>query len=115
MEKSIQKGQSGKPRLRDAEATQKRILAAAKRVFAQLGLGGARVDDIAEKAKANKRMIYHYFESKDHLFQTVLEHAYLDIRTAEAEAGPRGISLPWRRWKSSCASRGNTIWTTRNF
>ena len=85
MEKSIQKRQPGKPRLRDAEATQKRILAAAKRVFAQLGLGGARVDDIAEKAKANKRMIYHYFESKDRLFQTVLEQAYLEIRTAEAK------------------------------
>ena len=44
------------PRARDAEATQKRILAAAKREFSRLGLGGARVDDIAEKANANKRM-----------------------------------------------------------
>lgn len=72
-----------KPRTRDAEATQARILAAAKREFARNGLGGARVDEIAEKAKANKRMIYHYFGSKEDLFQTVLEQAYLDIRTAE--------------------------------
>lgn len=72
-----------KPRTRDAEATKARILEAAKREFARNGLGGARVDVIAEKAKANKRMIYHYFEGKESLFQTVLENAYLDIRTAE--------------------------------
>jgi AcrR family transcriptional regulator len=72
-----------KPRTRDAEATKARILEAAKREFAKNGLGGARVDVIAEKARANKRMIYHYFESKEGLFQTVLENAYVDIRTAE--------------------------------
>ncbi len=72
-----------KPRIRDAEATKTRILDAAKREFAKNGLGGARVDVIAEKARANKRMIYHYFESKEGLFQTILENAYVDIRTAE--------------------------------
>ncbi|CAH2400957.1 HTH-type transcriptional repressor NicS [Mesorhizobium escarrei] len=72
-----------KPRVRDAEATQRRILDAAKKEFARKGLGGARVDDIAERAKANKRMIYHYFESKENLFQRVLEEAYVNIRTAE--------------------------------
>lgn len=72
-----------KPRTRDAEATKARILEAAKREFAKNGLGGARVDVIAEKASANKRMIYHYFDSKEGLFQTILENAYVDIRTAE--------------------------------
>ncbi len=72
-----------KRRVRDAEATRGRIIAAAKKEFAKNGLGGARVDVIAEKAHANKRMIYHYFLSKEGLFQTVLEEAYLDIRSAE--------------------------------
>lgn len=72
-----------KPRTRDAEATKARILDAAKREFAKNGLGGARVDVIAEKARANKRMIYHYFNSKEGLFQTIVENAYVDIRTAE--------------------------------
>jgi len=72
-----------KPKSRDAEATKARILAAAKREFAENGLGGARVDVIAAKAKANKRMIYHYFRSKEELFQTVVQAAYVDIRTAE--------------------------------
>ena len=74
-----------KVRARDADATKARILTAAKAEFARLGLGGARVDEIAEKASANKRMIYHYFGGKEDLFQVVLEEAYLDIRHAEQE------------------------------
>ncbi len=72
-------------RSRNAEATQKRILKAAKREFARHGLAGARVDVIAERADINKRMIYHYFGSKKALFQRVLEEAYIDIRTAEQQ------------------------------
>jgi AcrR family transcriptional regulator len=66
-------------------ATKARILDAAKHEFASLGLGGARVDVIATKANANKRMIYHYFGSKEKLFKVVLEDAYLHIRTAEQD------------------------------
>ncbi len=72
-----------KPRTRDAEATKARILKAALNEFARNGLAGARVDVIAEKANANKRMLYHYFGSKEELFQTILENAYVDIRAAE--------------------------------
>ena len=72
-----------KTRTRDADATRARILEAAKQEFARAGLGGARVDEIAERAQANKRMIYHYFGSKEDLFTAVLEEAYLDIRSAE--------------------------------
>jgi len=72
-----------KGKARDAEDTKRRILQAAKHEFAKKGLAGARVDVISSRAKANKRMLYHYFGSKDDLFQTVLENAYHDIRTAE--------------------------------
>ena len=76
-------GTKPRPRIRDAEATRARILEAGKKEFAKKGLGGARVDIIADKASANKRMIYHYFGSKEGLFQAVVEQAYLDIRQAE--------------------------------
>jgi AcrR family transcriptional regulator len=71
------------PMPRDAGQTRKRILDAATVEFARKGLGGARVDAIAARAKSNKRMIYHYFGSKEDLFSAVLENAYLDIRSAE--------------------------------
>lgn len=75
--------QDARPRIRDAEATKARILKAALSEFSRNGLAGARVDVIAIKASANKRMLYHYFGSKEELFQTVLENAYGDIRDAE--------------------------------
>ncbi|MFN4141725.1 TetR/AcrR family transcriptional regulator [Aestuariivirga sp.] len=68
---------------RDADLTRKRILDAATVEFARKGLGGARVDEIATRSRANKRMIYHYFGSKERLFTAVLENAYLGIRSAE--------------------------------
>lgn len=73
------------PRTRDPDATRARILAAAKVEFARKGLGGARVDDIAARAKANKRMLYHYFGNKEELFRITLEDAYAGIREAEAK------------------------------
>jgi AcrR family transcriptional regulator len=70
---------------RDPDATRLRILNAAKSEFARKGLGGARVDDIASRAKINKRMLYHYFGNKEELFQRTLEDAYGSFRQAEAE------------------------------
>ncbi|MEY2952784.1 MAG: hypothetical protein RLZZ401_871 [Pseudomonadota bacterium] len=70
-------------RLRDAERSQATILAAARDEFATHGLGGARVDRIAERAGLNKRLIYYYFADKDQLFQSVLEQTYLHIREEE--------------------------------
>jgi AcrR family transcriptional regulator len=71
------------PRQRDADRSQQAILAAARDEFAEHGLGGARVDRIAERAGLDKRLIYHYFESKDSLFLAVLEDTYRNIRLAE--------------------------------
>ena len=73
------------PRLRDADRSQQAILDAAREEFALLGLAGARVDSIAERAGLNKRLIYYYFSSKDDLFLAVLESAYANIREAEKE------------------------------
>jgi AcrR family transcriptional regulator len=75
----------GEERLRDADRSQSTILAAARDEFAEYGLGGARVDRIAERAGLNKRLIYYYFQDKESLFQAVLEQAYRDIREAEQQ------------------------------
>jgi AcrR family transcriptional regulator len=59
-------------RPRDAAATKERLLQAAIEEFAAHGLAGARIDDIAERAGSNKRLIYAYFGGKDDLFDAVL-------------------------------------------
>src|SRR3954465_4719618 len=68
---------------RDPERTRAAILDAATQEFTANGLNGARVDTIAERARVNKRMIYHYFGDKEGLYLSVLETTYAAIRPAE--------------------------------
>ena len=75
-----------------AEATRARILDAARAEFATHGLAGARVDEIAARAGANKRMIYAYFGNKEDLWVAVLEAAYAHKR--EEERALRVDDLP---------------------
>ena len=70
---------------RDPERTRAAILAAATQEFTINGLTGARVDAIAQRARVNKRMIYHYFGDKDGLYLAVLEATYRSIRAAELD------------------------------
>ncbi len=58
--------------IRDRHRTRSRILAAACGEFARMGFAGARIDEVAKVAKVNKRMIYHYFQSKGGLYAEVL-------------------------------------------
>jgi AcrR family transcriptional regulator len=71
------------PLRRDPAKNQERILNAATAEFARYGLGGARVDRIAERAGANKRMLYYYYGNKEALFLAVMEASYERIRNAE--------------------------------
>jgi TetR/AcrR family transcriptional regulator len=68
---------------RNPDRTRAAILVAAQHEFATKGLSGARVDAIAGRARANKRMIYHYFGSKDGLYLAALERVYEDLRGSE--------------------------------
>jgi AcrR family transcriptional regulator len=87
---------------RNPERTRERILSAASQEFAANGFAGARVDMIARCAAINKRMLYHYFGNKEHLFREVL-HRKITERQASAEglSGDPVESLPF--WfKLSC-------------
>jgi AcrR family transcriptional regulator len=91
---------------RDPERTSASILAAAVKEFTEKGYSGARIDSIAARAGANKRMIYHYFGDKEALYLAVLESGYAGIRSAEAglrlaDLGPKAaieklIEFTWQ-------------------
>jgi AcrR family transcriptional regulator len=68
---------------RDAERTRSELLEVATEVFSEQGYSGARVDEIAERTRTTKRMIYYYFGGKEGLFLAVLEAAYRRIRELE--------------------------------
>jgi AcrR family transcriptional regulator len=74
-----------------AAATRQRILDAALVEFAENGLAGARVDEIAARAGANKRMLYAHFGSKEDLWLVVLEGAYAAKREEERAVEVEGL------------------------
>jgi TetR/AcrR family transcriptional regulator len=77
------KRKSKQPRqVRDAEATRAQILNAAEEEFARYGLAGARIDAIAARTGVVKAMIYYYFESKERLYQAVMQRIGTELEAA---------------------------------
>jgi TetR/AcrR family transcriptional regulator len=54
--------------------TQQRILEAARKVFLEKGMAGARMQDIADEAGINKALLHYYFTNKDMLFEQIFAH-----------------------------------------
>ncbi len=76
---------TAKRRKNDPEGLRQRILDAALVEFSTMGLSGARLDSIAERADTNKRMVVYYFRSKEGLYVAVLERVYGEIRDVERD------------------------------
>lgn len=53
------------------KSTGQKILEAAKQVFMEKGIDGARMQDIADKAGINKALLHYYFRSKEKLFEMI--------------------------------------------
>ncbi|MBI1750115.1 MAG: TetR family transcriptional regulator [Acidobacteria bacterium] len=73
--------------------TVQRILLTAERMFAERGLAGARIDEIAADAKVNKALLYYYFGSKRELHRHVLERLFALLLTS-VEAGRQNKGSP---------------------
>ena len=67
-------------RTNDPARTMAGILDVATKKFAEKGLSGGRIDEIAAATNTSKRMIYYYFGSKEGLYVAVLEAAYRRMR-----------------------------------
>jgi AcrR family transcriptional regulator len=61
------------------EEARERVIAAARTEFSAHGLAGGRIDRIAAAAHTSKERVYAYFESKEKLFNTVLEQDIADF------------------------------------
>lgn len=66
-----------------SEETRRDILIAGMKEFAEKGLVGARVDDIAARTRTTKPMIYYHFGSKEKLYAAVMEETYIGVRSKE--------------------------------
>ena len=92
------------------EEKRRLILDAAVRVFARRGFHTSRVGDIAEEAGVAHGLLYHYFESKDEVLQTVFRENWRELvaRFEQVEASDsaadeklRGIvKILLRTWRN---------------
>src|SRR5262249_20793986 len=81
-------------------STARRIVATAEDIFAEQGLAGARMDEIARAAKVNKALLYYYFRSKEELHRFVLE-ALLSQLGQQVGGGGAEMPSPAQRLKAA--------------
>lgn len=53
------------------DSTEQRIFEAAREVFVQKGMDGAKMQEIADRAGINKALLHYYYRSKDKLYEMV--------------------------------------------
>ncbi|WP_313160050.1 TetR family transcriptional regulator, partial [Mixta calida] len=70
-------------RKNDPEGLKKRIIEGALKAFAEYGMQGARLEQIALNAQTTKRMVVYHFGNKENLYIAVLEQVYQQIRQHE--------------------------------
>jgi TetR/AcrR family transcriptional regulator len=61
--------------------TQQQILNAAEYEFSRHGLSGARLSEIANRAKVTTATVHYYFESKESLYKAVLQRPVDEVQT----------------------------------
>ncbi|ALZ98033.1 MULTISPECIES: TetR family transcriptional regulator [Leclercia] len=69
----------------DGSRLKDKIFLSALSLFAEYGLNGARMEQIAEKAGTTKRMVVYHFKTKENLYLLVLEYVYTQIRASEKQ------------------------------
>lgn len=94
------------------EAARKAILDAARDLFGRLGIMNASVDEIAAKARVAKGAVYHYFDTKEAILETVFEEACATLArqvAVAARSAPDALAaMSWgtRAYFKACAEGG---------
>jgi AcrR family transcriptional regulator len=71
----------GRPAGMSGDRTRERVVGAALETFAEQGFAGSSVRDIARKARIRVSSLYHYFPSKEALYEAVLAKLQDEVRT----------------------------------
>lgn len=71
-------------------STRDRLLKQATKLFAAKGYDGAATEAIVRAARVNKRMLYHWWGSKEGLYRAVLEAQFVGLGAAFGELGALG-------------------------
>jgi AcrR family transcriptional regulator len=99
MEKAIDRG-DGRADSRRADASRRKVLAAASDLFAAKGFEATSMRDIAAAAGLMSGSLYYHFASKEELYVAVQDAGLSKIHDA-IQAAIAGIDDPWQRLESA--------------
>ncbi len=91
MSKKVERGQ----------ATRLRIVATATTLFSELGYEATSIEAVLRESGVSRGALYHHFDSKDALFEAVLEAIEADLAQA-AIAASRDIADPAKALRAGC-------------
>lgn len=97
MDKADAAGAAPKVRQARSVATQNRLLAAARTLFAQSGFHDTGINDLLAKAVATRGALYHHFADKGELFEAVFRLVAADLHDAGAKSAAPFSGDPWRQ------------------
>ena len=83
----------GRPVGGSGDRTRERIVRAALETFAEHGFGGCSMRDVARKARIRVSSLYHYFPSKEALFQEILGTMAEELRELVLSVMGKGLDL----------------------
>jgi AcrR family transcriptional regulator len=84
-------------------ATRDRLIAAGRERFGEHGYEAASIDSILGQAGVKRGALYHHFESKQALFDAVLDRVVSEVAQAAAEAA-RAQSDPVESLRAGCSA-----------
>jgi AcrR family transcriptional regulator len=90
-------------RLERGRATRDRLVEAGRELFGEHGYEGTSIEAVLESAGVKRGALYHHFESKQALFDAVLDRVVSDIARAVAEAA-RAEGDPVASLRAGCAA-----------
>jgi AcrR family transcriptional regulator len=82
--KHVSQGSTGLM-IKDSERTRAEIIEVATKEFSLRGYSGGRINEIAERTRTSKRMIYYYFGGKEGLYRAVLYEHYRRLRANDRD------------------------------
>jgi AcrR family transcriptional regulator len=91
-------------RIEKGKATRERIVAVARKLLANRGYAGVSIEDVLEKTGISRGALYHHFDSKEALFEAVLEAMEAEIAATMAQAASGAtdpvdaLRAAWEAW-----------------
>jgi AcrR family transcriptional regulator len=76
---------------RRGERTSTAILEATSSLIAERGTEAFSISDVAKRAGVNRALIYHYFENRDNLIVSAIDHILSGYQPPEPEVSPDGV------------------------